>query len=64
MSKNKDDQTYPDPDRTLPDNSLNMHFYFKDHIQLIENGNINFPESIIETLYDVLSPQSSQLLSC
>ena len=49
-----------DPDWTLPDNSPNMELYYKDHIHLIENGNIKFLKSIIETLQDVLSPQSSQ----
>ena len=48
-----------DPDWTLPDNSLNMELYYKDHLQLIENGNIKFSKLIIETLQDVLSPQSS-----
>ena len=49
-----------DPDWTLPDNSLNMELYYKDHLHLIENGNIKFSKLIIETLQDVLSPQSSQ----
>ena len=49
-----------DPDWTLPDNSLNMELYYKDHLHLIENGNMLFSKSIIETLLDVLSPQSSQ----
>ena len=49
-----------DPDWTLPDNSLNMELYYKDHLHLIENGNIKFLKPIIETLQDVLSPQSSQ----
>ena len=49
-----------DPDWTLPDNSLNMELYYKDHLHLIENGNMKFSKSIIETLQDVLSPQSSQ----
>ena len=29
-----------DPDWTFPDNSLNMELYYKDHLHLIENGNI------------------------
>ena len=45
-----------DPDWTLPDNSLNMPLYYKDHI--IENENINLSQSIIEMLHGVLSPQS------
>ena len=49
-----------DPDWTLPDNSLNMELYYKDHLHLIENGNMKFSKLIIETLQDVLSPQSSQ----
>ena len=31
-----------DPDWTLPGNSLNMKLYYKDHLHLIENGNIKF----------------------
>ena len=34
--------------------------YYKDHLHLIENGNIKFSKLIIKTLQDVLSPQSSQ----
>ena len=49
-----------DPDWTLPDNSLNMELYYKDHLHLTENGNMKFSKLIIETLQDVLSPQSSQ----
>ena len=49
-----------DPDWTLPDNSLNMELYYKDHLRLTENGNMKFSKLIIETLQDVLSPQSSQ----
>ena len=49
-----------DPDWTLPDISLNMELYHKDQLHLIENGNIKFSKLIIETLQDVLSPQSSQ----
>ena len=48
------------PDWTLPDNSLNMDLYYKDHLHLIENGNVKFSKLIIETLQDVLSLQSSQ----
>ena len=48
------------PDLTLPDNSLNVNLYYKDHLRLIENRNIKFSKLIIETLQDVLSPQSSQ----
>ena len=48
------------PDWTLHDNSLNMDLYYKDHLHLNENGNIKFSKLIIETLHDVLSPQSSQ----
>ena len=47
-----------DPDWTLPDNSLNMELYYKDHLHVIENRNIKFSKLIIETLQDVLSPQS------
>ena len=49
-----------DPDLTLPDNSLNMELYHKDHLYLMENGNIKFSKLVIEKLEDVLSPQSSQ----
>ena len=49
-----------DPDWTLPDNSLNMELYYKDHLHLTENGNMKFSKLIIETLQDVLSPQLSQ----
>ena len=47
-------------DWTLPDNSLNLELCYKDHFDLIENGNMKFSKLIIETLQDVLSPQSSQ----
>ena len=50
------------PDWTFPD-SLNMELYYKDHLHLIENGNIKFSEIIIETLQYVLSPQWSSQLS-
>ena len=50
-----------DPDWTLPDNSLNMELYYKHHLHLTENRNMKFSKLIIETLQDVLSPQSSQL---
>ena len=46
-----------DPDWTLPENSLNMELYYKDHLHLTENGNTKFWKVIIETLQDVLSPQ-------
>ena len=49
-----------DPDWTLPDNSLSIELYYKDHFHLIENENMKFSKLIIETLQDVLSPQSSQ----
>ena len=53
-----------DLDWTLPGNSLSMELYYKDHLHLFGNGNIKFSKLIIETLQDVLSPQSSsQLLS-
>ena len=48
------------PHWTLPDNSLNMELYYKVHLHLIENGKIKFSKLIIETLQDVLSPQSSK----
>ena len=48
-----------DPDWTLPENSLTMELYYKDHLHLIEDGNMKFSKSIVETLQDVLSPQSS-----
>ena len=48
-----------DPDWILPDNSLNMELYYKDHLLLIEDGNRKFSKSIMETLQVVLSPQSS-----
>ena len=51
---------HQDSDWTLPDNSLNMELYYKDHLHLIENGNMKFSRLIIETLQDVLSPQSSK----
>ena len=38
-----------------------MELYYKDHLHLIENGNMKFSKLIIETLQDVLSPQSSYL---
>ena len=49
-----------DPEWTLPDISLNKELYYKDQLHLIENGNIKFSKLIVETLQDVLSPQSSQ----
>ena len=49
-----------DPDWTLPDNSLNMELYYKDHLHLIDNGHMKFSKLIIETLQDVLALQSSQ----
>ena len=52
-----------DPNWTLRDNSLNIELYYNDHFHLIENRNIKFSKLIIETLQDVLSPQSSQLSS-
>ena len=52
-----------DPDWTLPDNSLDMELYYKDLLHLIENRNIKFSKLIIETLQEVLSPQSSQSTS-
>ena len=52
-----------DPDWTLPDSSLNMELYYKDHLHLNESGNTKFSKLIIETLQDVLSPQSSSQLS-
>ena len=48
-----------DPDWILPDNSLNMELYYKDHLLLIEDGNTKFSKLIMETLQVVLSPQSS-----
>ena len=44
------------PDWTLPDNSLNMELYYKDHLYLIENVNIKFSKSSTEILRNVLSP--------
>ena len=41
------------PDWTLPDNSLNMQLYHKDHLHHIESRNVKFPKSITETLHDV-----------
>ena len=52
-----------DPDWTLPDNSLNMELYYKDHLHLIEKRNIKFSKLITETLQDALSPQLSSQLS-
>ena len=49
---------HQDLDWTLPDNSLNMELYYKDHLHLNENGNIKFSKLIIETLQDI-SPQLS-----
>ena len=49
-----------DPDWTFPDKSLDMDLYHKDHLHLIRNGNMKFSKLIIETLKDLLSPQSSQ----
>ena len=40
-----------------------MKLYYKDHLHLIENGNIKFSNLIIETLQNVLSLQSSSQLS-
>ena len=50
-----------EPDCTLSYNSLNMELYYKDHLHLIEKGNIQFSKLTIETLQDVLLQQSSQL---
>ena len=52
-----------DLDWTLPDSSLSMELYYKDHLFLIENGNMKFSKLMIETLQNILSPQSSQLSS-
>ena len=62
IAKNPNKMTFmrQDPDWTLQDNFLNMEVYYKDHLHLIKNGNIKFSKLIIETLQDVLSPQSSQ----
>ena len=49
-----------DPDWTLPGNSLNTELYYKNHLDLIENRNMKLSKIIIETLQDVLSPQSPQ----
>ena len=48
-----------DPDWTWLDNSLNMELYYKDLLHLIENRNIKFSKLNIETLQEVLTPQSS-----
>ena len=53
-----------DPEWTLLDSSLNMKLYYKDQLHLTENGNMKFSKLIIETLQDILSPQSSQSSSC
>ena len=50
----------PRPKWTLPDNFLNIELYYKDHLHLIGNGNNKFSKLIIETLQDILSPQSLQ----
>ena len=42
------------PDWTLPENSLNMALYYKNHLHVIENGNMKFSKLIIETLQDIL----------
>ena len=62
IAKKKKKKTFmgQDPDWTSPDNSLNMELYYKNHLHLIENGNMKFSKSTIETLQNVLSPQSSQ----
>ena len=62
IAKNKKKMTFmrQDPDWTLPDSSLSMELCYKDHLHLTKNGNMKFLKSIIETLQDVLSPQSSQ----
>lgn len=52
-----------DLDWTLPDNSLNIKLYYKNHLQLIKKGNIKLSKSVIETLHDVIFPQSSSQLS-
>ena len=52
-----------DLDWTLPDSSLSMELYYKDHLFLTENGNMKFSKLMIETLQNILSPQSSQLSS-
>ena len=49
-----------DPDWTLLHNSLNMELCYKDHLHLVEKGDMKFSKSIIETLEGELSPQSSQ----
>ena len=48
---------------TLPDNLLNIELFYKDHLHLIEKGNIKFSKLITEILQDVLSPKSSSQLS-
>ena len=51
------------PACTLPDNSLNMQLYYKDHLHLIVNGNIKFCNLITRILQHILLPQlSSRLL--
>ena len=35
-----------DPDWTLPDKSLNVDLYYKDHLHLIKNGNMKFSKLI------------------
>ena len=62
VAKDKKKMTfmYQGPDWTLPDISLNMELYHKDHLHLIENRSINFSKLMIETLQEVLLPQSSQ----
>ena len=37
-----------DPDWTLPDNSLSMELYYKDHVHLIENRNIKFSNWLLK----------------
>ena len=56
----KHDFYVPRPKWTLPDNFLNIELYYKDHLHLIGNGNNKFSKLIIETLQDILSPQSLQ----
>ena len=46
--------THQNLDLTLPDSSLNMELYHKDHLYLIKNGNIKYLKLIIETLQEII----------
>ena len=40
------------------DNSISNNLYYKDDLQLNENGNIKLYKLVIKMIYDILSPSS------